>query len=406
MRAAPRADAPLADAEIDSLFAPLAGASHVALAVSGGADSLALLDAAVRWGGARRVTVLTVDHRLRKGSRAEALGVVEIAKARGLEARVLTWRGSRPESDVEAQARAARYRLLIEACRALSATHLAVAHQQDDVAETFLMRLKRGSGIFGLAAMRPVLDAGGVTLVRPFLSVPRSRLAATTRAAGLTPIADPMNEDPKYERVRVRRLLAEGEIDPAAVAGTAIRLADAADAIDVAATALLGDVDDAGVAWLSAASFAAASTEVRMRALSRMLLAIGGDDYPPHRQKLGALADAMLADRPFKRTLAGVVVQARDGRVAFSREPGRAGLPTVALRPGESVTWDRRYAVSVTKQAPPGVSVGPLSPAKPIPVLRRRGRVLEPLPEWATIRPILAERLARPPLFPDLAAGR
>jgi tRNA(Ile)-lysidine synthase len=404
--AAKPGDAPLGDAELDSLFAPLAGVRHIALAVSGGADSLALLDAVDRWRGDRTVTVLTVDHRLRKGSRAEALGVAKIAAERGLASRVLTWRGVRPISDIEAKARAARYRLLLDACREIGATHLVVAHQRDDVAETFLMRLKRGAGVFGLAAMRPVLDAGGVMLVRPFLAVPRARLSATVRHAGLTPVADPMNDDPRYERVRMRRLLAAGHLDAAAIAATAMRMAEAADAIDAAATALLGEVDSGGVAWLEGRAFAAAPVEVRTRALTRLLLAIGGDAYPPHRDKVAGLAAAMLAGGKFKRTLAGVVVASRDGRFAFAREAGRTGLPTVSIKPGTSVTWDRRYLVTVTNAAPRDLAVGPGSAMQP--VLLRRGKALDPqrLPKWATIRPILAERLSRPPLFPDFAGER
>jgi tRNA(Ile)-lysidine synthase len=404
VRAARNADAPLADDELDSLFAPLAGARHIALAVSGGADSLALLDSAKRWRGHRVVTVLTVDHRLRKGSRAEANSVAEIARASGLDARVLTWTGPRPKSDVEAAARAARYGLLLDACRKIGATHLAVAHQQDDVAETFLMRLARGAGVFGLAAMRRELDAGGVTIVRPFLSVSRSRLAATTSAAGLAPVADPMNDDPRYERVRVRRMLAAGGLDAAAIATTAMGMAEAADAIDAAATALLGDVDEAGSAWLDAGAFAAASPAVQARALARLLLALGGDDYPARREKLEALAGAMLTGRRFKRTLAGTVIESRDGRFAFSREAGRAGLPTVPVRPGASMIWDRRYAVTVTKAAPRGLAIGPGRGGRA--VLLQRGKPVPPerLPEWATIRSILAERLRRPPLFPDFGS--
>jgi tRNA(Ile)-lysidine synthase len=403
-------DGPLADDELESLFAPLAGAGAIALAVSGGADSLALLDAIDRWRGKRRVIVLTVDHRLRKGSRAEALGVAKVAKARGMEARVLTWVGPRPKADIEAAARAARYRLLVEACRDMGATHLAVAHHRDDLAETFLLRLKRGAGVFGLAAMRPVLAVGDVTIVRPFLSLPRSRLVATTAAARLTPVVDPMNDNPRFDRTRMRRLLAGEGIDAAGLAATAMRLADAADAIDAAATALLTGVDDLGVAWLMPAAFAAAPAEVRLRALSRLLMAVGGDDYPPRHERLAALAEAMLA-RPirFKRTLAGTVIELREGRFGFTREAGRDGLPTLPLKPGASLVWDHRYAVAVAKDAPTGLTVGPVSATLPVPALRRRGKVVAfaaPLPAWVTMRPILAERLRRPPLFPDLAAGR
>lgn len=417
MRAAERSaadDAPLADDELPSLFAPLAGAALIALAVSGGADSLALLDAVARWRGKRPVLVLTVDHRLRKGSRAEALSVVRIAKARGLDARILTRAGPRPTGDIEAAARAARYRLLLDACRAAGATHLAVAHHRDDLAETFLLRLKRGSGVFGLAAMRPVLDAGGVTIVRPFLGVARSRLAATTAAAKLVPAVDPMNDDPRFDRARMRRLLAAEGMDAATLAATAVRLADAADAIDAAAAALLSDVDAYGIAWLDPAAFAAAPAEVRLRALTRLLLAAGGDDYPPRHERLAALAAAMLAGPArFKRTLAGAIVELRGGRFAFTREAGRDGLGSVAVRRGATVTWDHRYAIAVTNGAPAGLRVGALSASAAFPALRRRGKVVaalapgaDSLPAWLAIRPLVADRLRRPPLFPDFAAVR
>jgi tRNA(Ile)-lysidine synthase len=437
------ADGPLADDEIDRIFAPLADAPLIALAVSGGADSLALLVAVDRWrrrGGKKpSVVVLTVDHRLRKGSHNEALAVQRIARARGIKAGVLTRQGTRPSSDIEAAARGARYRLLVDACREARATHLVVAHHRDDLAETFLLRLKRGAGVFGLAAMRPSLPLGDVTLVRPFLRVPRARLTATTAAAKLTPVDDPMNADPRFDRARMRGLLpmlaAEG-IDPAQLADTAMRLAEAAEAIDVAATALLAEAVEAdaiAVGWLTVAPFAAAARAVLLRALWRLLVAVGGDDYPPRHDRLASLADALLAHGGrgrFKRTLAGVVIEWRGGRFGFYREGGREGLPTLPMRPGATFIWDHRFEVTAGKTTPAGVTIGPLGEEDrreigaaagthaagalaAIPVLRRKGRIVaapllsreEPsIP--VTVRSILGERLRQPPLFPDLAASR
>ncbi|MCR4282879.1 MAG: tRNA lysidine(34) synthetase TilS [Bauldia sp.] len=289
MRAAEAAGAkvntgPLADDELAALFGPLAGASLIALAVSGGADSLALLDSICRWrkkSGRPQVVVFTVDHRLRAGSAREAAMVRRLAEARGLEARILVRMGARPSGDVEAAARTARYRLLFDACREAGASHLVVAHHRDDVAETFLLRLKRRAGIFGLAAMRPAIPLGNVTLVRPFLGVPRARLAATTVAAGWEPVDDPMNSDTRYVRARVREMLAAGKLDPALLAATAERFADLAGTIDAAATALIGEAvatDAYAVAWLDGARFAAASGEVRASVLVRLLIAVGGAD--------------------------------------------------------------------------------------------------------------------------------
>jgi tRNA(Ile)-lysidine synthase len=429
--------AALADDELDALFAPLANASLIALAVSGGADSLALLDAVDRWRKHRQVVVLTIDHRLRRGSRAEADAVVAIAHKRGLGARSMTWTGPKPHGDVEAAARAARYRLLLAACREMRASHLVLAHHRDDLAETFLLRLNRGSGVFGLAAMRPRLDLGDIVIVRPFLSLSKARLTATVARAKLKPADDPMNSDPRFERARVRALmpvLAEAGLNPAALAATAIRLADAADAIDAAATMLLAEAVEAdafAVAWLDPERFAAWPAAVRKRALARILIAVGGDPYPPRHERLMALHDAIDA-RPgrFKRTLARAMVEARGGRFAFYREVGREPLPTMAVKPGSSGVWDHRFAFEASADSPAGLTIGPGPPGgaenpkredgarsysvgmrAALPVLRRRGRVLAAFPispsfppilaPPVTVRAILGERLRRPPLFPD-----
>ena len=267
--------AALAGPEVAALFAPLAAAPVIALAVSGGGDSLALLVAADHWrtsGKRPRVIVLTVDHGLSPGSDAVAAGVAAIARGRSLEARVLTWRGTKPSGDIEAAARDARYRLLVAAAREAGATHLVTAHSLDDQAETFLMRLERGSGVFGLAAMRREIDLDGLILFRPFLAVPRTRLAATTLGAGLAAHDDPMNADSRFLRVRMRELLpalAAAGIDAAALADTAARLACAANAIDVAVDRLVAaavTADAFAVATLRTNVFAAAADEVRSAA--------------------------------------------------------------------------------------------------------------------------------------------
>ena len=165
----------ISDAALEARFAPFAELGHLALAVSGGADSLALLLLAQRWRSARasgpQLLVLTVDHGLRPESAAEARFVGEVASRYGLSFRSLRWEGPAPTAGVEAAARAARYSLLLGAARAEGATHLATAHHRDDQAETFLMRLARGSGVYGLAAMSPDVDRDGIRLVRPLLDV-------------------------------------------------------------------------------------------------------------------------------------------------------------------------------------------------------------------------------------------
>ena len=441
MRAA-EASEPLADGELDALFAPIAGVRRVALAVSGGADSLALLDAVDRWRrvpGRPAAIVLTVDHRLRDGSEKEAERVVALAAERGLEARHLVSSKLRPTGDVEGAARRARYRLLVAATRQLLASHLLLAHHRDDQAETFLMRLQRGSGVFGLAAMRPQVRAGDVVIFRPFLGVSRSRLAATAAVAGLVPVEDPMNSDPRFLRARIRRimpLLAAEGFGPAEIAATTHRLALAADAVDAAVDRLIAEaavVDALAVAAVDAAAFVAAPEEVRLRLLVRLLIAIGGEDYPPRFARLEGLHRAM-ASHPghgrLKRTLAGVVLEWRAGRFLAYREIGREGLPTISIGGGYAGAWDHRFRVAAGSHGFSGLTLGPLgeegriaigaraegTPAgalAALPALRRGAKIVAvPALSYATmtapgldvtVTAILAERLAELPRFPDLA---
>jgi tRNA(Ile)-lysidine synthase len=432
----------IGDDELSALFAPVAGVPRVGLAVSGGADSLALLHLFNRW--RRRVrepyaVVLTVDHRLRRESRREAADVVAAADRCGLPARILVWKGARPKGGIEAAARAARYRLLLAACREQALSFLLLAHHRDDQAETLLMRLSRGSGIFGLAAMRPAVKAGDVTILRPFLDLPRARLAATVAMAGLKPVNDPMNADPRFARARIRRimpLLAADGIEPAGLAESARRFAAIADAIDAAASALIASavvVDELAIAKLAPGPFRETPREVRLRALVRLLIAVGGEDYAPHHRKLAAMTDALAAFSGrgrFKRTLAGAVIEWRGGRFHLYREIGRAGLARIRVKPGFAGVWDHRFSVEVEGRGAPGLSLGALGEAgrleigakagevaagalAAIPALRR-GETLISVPSMGferegararmVVRQVLGPRLAEPPGFPDFTA--
>jgi tRNA(Ile)-lysidine synthase len=434
---------PVEDHELNELFAPIAGAATVALAVSGGADSLALLHLFAQWRRARRTTsgiVFAVDHRLRPGSRREAENVVAIAKAYGLTGKALVARSAKPIADVEAAARAIRYRLLLTAAREAGATHLLLAHHADDQAETLLLRIARGSGVFGLASMRPAIVVGDqdrepVTIFRPFLGLPRTRLAATCAKAGLEPVADPMNTDPRFARARIRRimpLLAADGLDPAQLAATARRLGGAADALDDVVTRFLAEhvtCDDLGVARIDQSAMSEAPGEVRLRAIARIVLAIGGEDYPPRFERLSGLVDALATfdgSRRFKRTLGGAVAEWRNGGVLFYRESGRMGLATVRLKAGATILWDGRFRVAADRDAAKGLQVGPLAEAgrrltgagndiaprgalAASPAIWRQERLVSaPLLGFrqdgaagVEMRSILPERLATPPRFPD-----
>jgi tRNA(Ile)-lysidine synthase len=222
-------------ADLDPLISP---AEPIGIAVSGGADSLALLLLAA---AARpdRLEAATVDHGIRPEARNEALAVGELCERLGVRHSILTacW-AEKPATAIQEQARRQRYRLMSYWVEERGLGALATAHHADDQAETLLMRLARGSGVRGLAAMRPRSVATGshVRLVRPLLSWRHSELQQVCEEARVTPAADPSNEDERFERVRFRRALAEqGWLDPLAVARSAGNLADADTALDWAA---------------------------------------------------------------------------------------------------------------------------------------------------------------------------
>ncbi|MCE9651242.1 MAG: tRNA lysidine(34) synthetase TilS, partial [Parvibaculum sp.] len=223
---------PLSATEFARALARLKPSASLAVAFSGGPDSLALLVLAAQWAGrsrARKLVALTVDHGLRAGSAAEARACARMAKALGVSHRILVWRGAKPKADIQAAARAARYRLLAQACIAEGAGDLLVAHHLEDQAETFLLRLARGSGVDGLAGMAASrrLDRD-LRLLRPLLDVPRARLMAVVKRAGIEAIQDPSNDNPRFDRVRARRLMAELStlgLDASRLASTAAHMA-------------------------------------------------------------------------------------------------------------------------------------------------------------------------------------
>ena len=224
--------------ELDRL---VAADLKLGIAVSGGPDSLALLllAAAAR---PERLEAATVDHALRPESRAEAEVVAGVCGQLHIPHAILTAEWARkPESALQERARIERYRLLGLWAKERGISALLTAHHADDQAETLVMRLNRGSGVRGLAGMRAVRRLDGIDLVRPLLSWRRSELERICQAAGLQPVRDPSNENESFERVRVRKALADADwLDTHGIVRSAANLADAELALEWAADAEWG----------------------------------------------------------------------------------------------------------------------------------------------------------------------
>lgn len=398
-------DAPITDDEIRALFTPLVDTS-LAIAVSGGADSMALMHIARRAlelaaPGASplapparpRLIVLTVDHGLRAGSAEDAAWVVSQAQAAGLPCRLLRWEGEKPTHGIQAAAREARYRLMQAALFEEALAHdelqriLLTAHHLEDQAETFLMRLARGSGIDGLSAMQRVAvistsggtdrgDGAQLTIHRPILNMPKSRLVATLRAAGMEWREDPSNEREDFERVRVRKALsslADLGIRGDAIARSAMRLSRArlaiqAQAIETAERCVDWHIGQFGSIALD--TLIELPEEIAMRILMQMMAAYGGDTPEPRLSEVEALAERIrtISDRAWPAraaTLGGCRLDWRPGgALRVWREAGRAGLPEIGISPGAGATmWDRRFEITAASRLHGRIDVRPLDSA-------------------------------------------
>jgi tRNA(Ile)-lysidine synthase len=384
---------PVTAPEAQELLAPLAAFSQIALAVSGGPDSVALMHLAARWRTGRAegpaLGVLTVDHGLRPDSRAEAEQVGRMAQALGLPHRILTW-GQKPghATSLQERARQARYDLMAAYCHARGIAAIVTAHTLDDQAETFLMRLKRGSGLDGLAAIPARGEWAGMAILRPLLDMPKARLIATLDAAGAGFVSDPSNLDLRFERARMREqahALAALGLEPAAIALSARRLRRAREALELAARDFLtahSEMSEAGYALVDRNALLAAPQEIALRALAQLIAAVGGGEEPVRLAKLEALL-AALKEQPDKaHTLGRCRIAPVKGRLGIFREARRSGLPVTRLFPGERALWDNRFRIELGAAEPEPIVVRALGEAG-LRELRERQALPSSLPRLA-----------------------
>jgi tRNA(Ile)-lysidine synthase len=330
-------------------------AQPLAVAYSGGGDSLALLIAAQAWAAAhgRTLIALTVDHRLQPQSPGWTAQCAATARRLGVGFQALAWEGAKPSRGLPAAARAARHRLLAEAARTAGARVLLMGHTADDTAEARAMRAA-GSNTPDPRewSPSPVWPEGrGLFILRPLLACGRADLRQWLAERGETWIDDPANADPRYARPRARAALAAG----------AVMLADAQSWPEAAGLARASRAEPWGAISISRKALGEASAEAARAFLSAACLCAGGGPRPPRGEPVRRLADRLVGDAPLVASLAGARVEADRTMLRFMREAGeaaRGGLAELALSPGAAAVWDGRFEIVVER---PGLTVAALA---------------------------------------------
>ncbi|MGV8948311.1 MAG: tRNA lysidine(34) synthetase TilS [Candidatus Paracaedibacter sp.] len=332
----------------------------LAIATSGGPDSLALALLAHQWainqGG--KAFAITVDHLLREDSTAEAHQVKAWLETRGIEHHILTWqrddKNEPLQTAIQATAREARYQMLGQWCKDHGIKHLLTAHHAQDQLETFMIRLAKGSGLKGLTSTQGEVLTNFGRILRPLLSLDANRLKATLKAFNQPFLLDPSNENEDFARVRWRQLLpslsAEG-LTPMTIQETLARLNHAQRLVDQHISDLLHEhvsLSFYGYATLKKEALKE-SPEAFEEMLKRILATIGTRDYPVRRQAIHRAIEAMNAGQSF--TLGGCQIIHKTNEFWIVREPAAVGENIPVKQPGIYL-WDHRFRVDVSEGVP------------------------------------------------------
>lgn len=337
---------------------PLTGIRRLALAVSGGSDSMAMLRMVHAWASTNtKFFVLTVDHGLRLEAAEEALRVASWCAELNVTHTILKWQHGKIDSGIQAKARAARYDLMSAWCLEHDVSVLLTAHTADDQAETVAMRKQRTSSAESLAGIWPEREWRGVRVLRPLLNMRRLGLRTYLKSLGQDWLEDPSNHDSHYERVRVRTML-DG------------KLSDFPEMAKVAqqhvldkrhAAKLWGDshfkIYETGHVSIDRKCFSELSVGVAENVVKRMIDLCGAGprrtELDEHLQLLGWLS----AIGEGRRCLGGAIFAKRSKIVLVGREAGRIAEGRVFVPPTGEVVWDGRFSI----EAPANFEIRPLS---------------------------------------------
>ena len=332
---------------------------HFLLAVSGGGDSMAMLHLATRWAREHNFdcSTITIDHGLREESAMEAALVSRVAGKLGLSHQTVKWTGWDGRGNTQLRAREARYKLIDQYRGGCSV--ILTAHTLDDQAETFLLRLKRGSGVDGLASISPkryvASQQSGYWLLRPFLDISREALRSYLRVESHEWVEDPSNDDENYDRIEIRKnmiRLTDLGITRDLLAATASHMTRARGALEAQVNdlAVSAVTNDHGDLLIDRQSFEMVHKEIQYRLFSNALSWVASQTYKPRFNSLERTLKNVLSGQP--QTLHGCFIDIKKTAIRITREFNAVADTWASFDLG--CIWDKRWRFLLRPGVIPG----------------------------------------------------
>ena len=302
--------------------------SSFAVGVSGGPDSLALAYLckvyALKFGIKQKFYI--VDHKLRSNSTKEAQHVKKLLKKNSIEAKILTWRGAKPKSNIQARAREKRYDLIAKECKKNNIKHIIIGHHLEDKLENFIIRLTRGSGLRGLVSFNRKSSMSDIIIERPLLNFKKNELVFITSHVFKDFISDPSNENQDFKRVRIRNFLKNLSLegfDQNKFNKTIENLSHSNTAINelVEKNILLNSYHSRKrkIIYLNK-EFFNQSSEVKFRSLSKCIKDLGANYYFARGNKILRIIDLINDNKNFKTSLGGCIIKKTNNTVIINKE--------------------------------------------------------------------------------------
>ena len=298
-----------------------------AVAVSGGPDSLSLAFLAKIYSIKNKISskFYIVDHKLRPESTNEANFIKKILKKFHIDSKILTWKGIKPIKNIQSISRKNRYSLIFNQCDKLNINNILLGHHQDDLFENFFIRLLRGSGLKGLISLDKKVKIGNKNLLRPLLNQKKDDLEYLSKRVFNHFIKDPSNENEKYQRVKVRKLinqLKQEGLDEKKFLKTLQNLKYSNSIVEFYVKKNIKNnvFFSKNNKVILNKNFFTQPYEIVFRSLTKVINLVGKNHYPVRGKKIDRILYYIDKNRSIKATLGSCIIKKVNQTVIISKE--------------------------------------------------------------------------------------